>query len=277
MENPWLNMIETICIAWFTLEYFLRWELGRTVRAVLTRTCFRFAGAPAKCQFLTDGLNIIDVLSILPFFVSLFFQSDFRATFLQSNENSVPATQAPPAPDSGGSTASNIDDILQIFRIFKLARVLKLARHSPGLQAIAYTLQHSYKELGLLVFLMGVTSLIIGSLCYYIELDQESGFTSIPTAIYYCIITMTTVGYGDISPTSGLGKLVGAVCAAAGVLVLSLPIPIIAQNFENFHKNTERMDKAEKSKNMRRIEKKKEFEARAAQFQDNAPKIYYLH
>ena len=257
MENPWLNMIETICIAWFTLEYFLR-----------------FAGAPAKCQFLTDGLNIIDVLSILPFFVSLFFQSDFQDNFLTSNEDVVPAS---PAPDSGGSTASSIDDLLQIFRIFKLARVLKLARHSPGLQAIAYTLQHSYKELGLLVFLMGVTSLIIGSLCYYIELDQESGFTSIPTAIYYCIITMTTVGYGDISPTSGLGKLVGAVCAAAGVLVLSLPIPIIAQNFENFHKNTERVDKAEKSKNMRRVEKKKEFEARVAQFQDNAPKIYYLH
>ena len=243
---------------------------------MLTLNCFRFAGAPAKCQFLTDGLNIIDVLSILPFFVSLFFQSDFRDTFLSSEESKVPATPAP-APDSGGSTASSIDDILQIFRIFKLARVLKLARHSPGLQAIAYTLQHSYKELGLLVFLMGVTSLIIGSLCYYIELDQESGFTSIPTAIYYCIITMTTVGYGDISPTSGLGKLVGAVCAAAGVLVLSLPIPIIAQNFENFHKNTERMDKAEKSKNMRRVEKKKEFEARVAQFQENAPKIYYLH
>ena len=113
--------------------------------------------------------------------------------------NSTTTTPAPDEDDGG-----SFEDILQIFRIFKLARVLKLARHSPGLQAIAYTLRHSYKELGLLVFLMGISSLIIGSLCYFIELDNDSGFTSIPTAIYYCVITMTTVGYGDIYPTSGL-------------------------------------------------------------------------
>ena len=179
---------------------------------------------------MVDTLNIIDVLSILPFFVSLFFESDFKADFLggdKGNMKSNSTVTTTPAPDQDDS--GSLEDLLQIFRIFKLARVLKLARHSPGLQAIAYTLRHSYKELGLLVFLMGISSLIIGSLCYFIELDNDSGFTSIPTAIYYCVITMTTVGYGDIYPTSGLGKLVGALCAAAGVLVLSLPIPIIAQ------------------------------------------------
>ena len=61
----------------------------------------------------------------------------------------------------------------------------------------------SPQELALLVFLMGITSLILGSFCYFIELGNDSGFSSIPTAIYYCIITMTTVGYGDIYPTSG--------------------------------------------------------------------------
>ena len=110
-------------------------------------------------------------------------------------------TQVEPTddPDAGGS----LDDVLQVFRIFKLARVLKLARHSPGLQAIAYTLQHSYKELGLLIFLMCISGLIIGSLCYFIEIDNDSGFTSIPTAFYWVVITMTTVGYGDIFPVSG--------------------------------------------------------------------------
>merc|ERR1712025_354898 len=103
-------------------------------------------------------------------------------------------------PDEGG-----LEDIPQVFKIFKLARVLKLARHSPGLQAIAYTLKNSYKELGLLIFLVCISGFIFASLCYFIEIEEDSGFTSIPTAFYWVVITMTTVGYGDIFPVTGLG------------------------------------------------------------------------
>ena len=164
--------------------------------------------------------------------------------------------------------ASGMEDILQVFRIFKLARVLKLARHSPGelltyfhiiinkflpqipfmnsldilstmrsqavffsyrnirslaaleieiaqkqtifpcfispgLQAIAYTLQNSYKELGLLIFLICISGFIFASLAYFIEIEEDSGFTSIPTAFYWVVITMTTIGYGDIFPVTG--------------------------------------------------------------------------
>ena len=109
-----------------------------------------------------------------------------------------------PGVDELGDESSGMEDILQVFRIFKLARVLKLARHSPGLQAIAYTLQNSYKELGLLIFLICISGFIFASLAYFIEIDQEdTGFTSIPTAFYWVVITMTTIGYGDIFPFTG--------------------------------------------------------------------------
>ena len=168
-----------------------------------------------------------------------------------------------PDLDEQGDESKGMEDILQVFRIFKLARVLKLARHSPGLQAIAYTLQNSYKELGLLIFLICISGFIFASLAYFIETEVEgSAFTSIPTAFYWVVVTMTTIGYGDIYPTTGLGKLVGSMCAVSGVLVLSLPIPIIAGNFEAFHKNQQKMTKAEKGKKKLKAAKIAEFERR---------------
>jgi len=226
LDNPSLAMIETVSIAWFTLEYFIR-----------------LAGAPQKCDFLKDGMNIVDVLAIMPFFVTLFMAEPLD---VETNTEGKTLTTLPPADleeESGG-----MEDILQIFRIFKLARVLKLARHSPGLQAIVYTLRESYKELALLVFLVVISGFIFASLCFFIEIEEDSGFTSIPTAFYWVVITMTTVGYGDIAPTTGLGKFVGTMCAVSGVLVLSLPIPIIAGNFEDFHRMQQTKTKAEKAK-----------------------------
>ena len=74
-----------------------------------------------------------------------------------------------------------------------------MCRHSPGLQAIAYTLKHSFSELLLLVFLITISGFIFASFCYFIEVDEDSGFTSIPAGFYWVVVTMTTVSRSTIS------------------------------------------------------------------------------
>ena len=82
----------------------------------------RFAGAPQKCAFLTDSLNIVDVLSILPFFVSLFFDSSFSSELGSGSDGLLMTSSTSPAPTQEKEGAGSLEDLLQIFRIFKLAR-----------------------------------------------------------------------------------------------------------------------------------------------------------
>lgn len=83
-----------------------------------------------------------------------------------------------------------------------------------------------------------VAMVIFSSAAYYAEVgEKETQFTSIPGAFWWAIVTMTTVGYGDIAPVGVWGKLVGTLCVIAGVLTIALPVPVVVANFNNFYRH----------------------------------------
>ena len=133
-------------------------------------------------------------------------------------------------------------DILEFFSIIRILRLFKLTRHSPGLKILIHTFKASSKELTLLVFFLILGMVIFASLVYYAErLDINPGndFKSIPEGLWWAVVTMTTVGYGDMVPKTWAGLLVGSLCSLAGVLVIALPVPVIVSNFSMFYSHTQ--------------------------------------
>jgi len=246
-QYPKLALIEAVCISWFTIEYLLR-----------------FAGSPQKCDFVKGAMNVIDVLAILPYYLDLFMSAEDEPKLPTDFEGSGEEVAVKEEEEEGGF--ADIQRLMRVFSILKILRVIKIARHSTGIQSIAFTLKHSYKELGLLMLFLAMGVLIFSSLCYFCEKDEpETGFTSIPASFWWAIITMTTVGYGDISPQSGPGMFVGTCCAISGVLVMALPIPIIVNNFAEFYNDQMKKEKSLKRKLALEQAMKDEEEARLAE------------
>ncbi|EDO46842.1 predicted protein, partial [Nematostella vectensis] len=94
----------------------------------------------------------------------------------------------------------------------------------------------SLRELAMLLIVMAFQTAVFSSILYFIERRQpDTDFHSVPSSMWWAIITMTTVGYGDVSPKTWMGKVVGSACAICGVLVIALPVSVVASNFSIFY------------------------------------------
>ncbi|KAM8877497.1 potassium voltage-gated channel subfamily A member 1 [Synchiropus picturatus] len=201
-------IVETVCIIWFSFEIIVR-----------------FFASPSKTAFFKNIMNTIDIVSILPYFITL-------GTDLAQHQGN-------------GQQAMSFA-ILRIIRLVRVFRIFKLSRHSKGLQILGHTLRASMRELALLIFFLVIGVILFSSAVYFAEADEPSSqFTSIPDAFWWAVVTMTTVGYGDMKPITVGGKIVGSLCAIAGVLTIALPVPVIVSNFNYFyHRETDNEDQA---------------------------------
>ena len=182
----------------------------------------RFVVAPVKLEFLRAPVNIIDIIATMSFYL------DFLLTKLKQES-----------------------DILEFFSIIRIMRLYKLTRHSSGLKILIHTFKASAKELSLLIFFLILGIVVFAALIFYaerIQYNPENDFESIPVGLWWAIVTMTTVGYGDMVPKTYVGMFVGALCALAGVLTIALPVPVIVSNFALFYSHTQARSKLPKKR-----------------------------
>nr|XP_055026042.1 potassium voltage-gated channel subfamily G member 3-like isoform X2 [Misgurnus anguillicaudatus] len=191
------RIIEAVCIGWFTAECIVRFIVSRD-----------------KCEFVRRPLNIIDLLAITPYYISV------TMTVLTGENSQL---------QRAGVT-------LRVLRMMRIFWVIKLARHFLGLQTLGLTLRRCYREMVMLLVFICVAMAIFGALAQLLEhgLDLESGnedYASIPAACWWVIISMTTVGYGDMYPITVPGRVLGGLCVVSGIVLLALPITFIYHSF----------------------------------------------
>lgn len=255
IDQPYITAFEKVCAIIFCMDYFLRMILCSTVPSRLASMHNRELSPAAKLElqvqllyaddiddddeeytwylqfiyYLLKPIHIVDIMAVLPFLIT----------------------------SSGLSVSSKGIGVLKIFRVFRLIKIVKT---SIGLQVMVQTFIRAQEALQLLIFFSFLAVIIFASLGWYLEegnyeMNDENGkyyyyrndlyydkertpYQSIPVALYWSIVTLCTVGYGDIYPTSDGGRFFACICMYIGLLVFALPISVIGSNFEKLIDDT---------------------------------------
>ncbi|XP_043932837.1 potassium voltage-gated channel subfamily C member 4 [Protopterus annectens] len=199
-----LMYVEGVCVLWFTFEFLVR-----------------FICCPDQLIFIKNLLNIIDFVAILPFYLEVALRG------------------------LSSKAAKDVLGFLRVVRFVRILRIFKLTRHFVGLRVLGHTLRASTNEFLLLIIFLALGILIFATMIYYAERiganpsdpssSNHTHFKNIPISFWWAVVTMTTLGYGDMYPKTWTGMIVGALCAIAGVLTLAMPVPVIVNNFGMYY------------------------------------------
>jgi len=189
----YFHAFEVFSVVVFSVEY--------AVRLWCSTSSERYRGPlVGRLRFALTPLAIIDLLAILPFYLPALLPVDLR--------------------------------FLRALRLFRLVRMLKIARYSESLRAFANVFSAKKEELAVALAAIAVLLVIASGLAYQVEhCAQPEAFSSIPQAMWWALMTLTTVGYGDVSPITTAGKCITAVISILGIGVVALPAGILASGF----------------------------------------------
>jgi len=187
------SAIDIISITIFTIEYFIRLWIC-TLNPVFSHPI------TGRLRYMVSAYAIIDLLSFLPFYLPAFIPIDLR--------------------------------FLRILRLFRLIRVMKLGRYSDAMKMFHAVVAKTKEELLLALSILFIVLVLASSSMYYAEHDvQPEKFASIPDAMWWAVVTLATVGYGDIYPITPLGRFIGAVVVVTGIAIFALPAAILSAGF----------------------------------------------
>ncbi len=184
--------IEILTTLMFSIEYLLRlWSCA-------TRTMYR-GNIKGRLKWMTTPLAIIDLIAILPFYLTLF----------------------------------GLDpDLAHMLSLIRILRIIKLVRYSTSIKMIHNVWRYSRHELFIAAVLIIVITIVSSALMYFAEHRvQPENFRDILTTMWWTVMTITNVGYGDVVPVTGFGQFIGSVVAILGIAVFALPTAILGASF----------------------------------------------
>ncbi|XP_007909400.1 potassium voltage-gated channel subfamily V member 2-like [Callorhinchus milii] len=206
--KTYMEMVENICIVFFTVEYLLR-----------------IFSAPKIKQFLKSVLNTMDLFAVLPFYIQFALEHYIEEGALHYYED-IEAVER----------VGKLGQILKIIRLTRIFRILKLARHSTGLRAFGFTLRQCYQQVCCLLLFIAMGIFTFSALIHSVEHDVPgTNFSSIPSAWWWAAVSISTVGYGDTTPETLLGRIVAFGCISFGIILNGMPISILFNKFSDYY------------------------------------------
>ena len=131
--------------------------------------------------------------------------------------------------------------VIRVLRLLRVFRILKLTRYTQAGKTLARAMWNSRAKVSVFIFFVLIIVTIFGTIMYIVEGSEDSGFTSIPRSIYWAIVTLTTVGYGDISPTTPFGQFLASIVMIMGYAIIAVPTGIVTAEIikPTFRSNTQ--------------------------------------